>query len=95
MERDEVRCEAFQFLQCRGWPERSCGNKRGLGRRQREVRKEAQHAGTGTKSRQALELWQEQLKTERTTEARERKEPKKKRHFERKQRLSKIIRAGR
>ena len=49
---------------------------------QREVRKQVQNTGIGTKSQQALELQQEQLKTERKTVSREQREVEKQRQFE-------------
>ena len=52
---------------------------------QREVRKQVQNAGIGTKSQQALKLQQEQLKTERKTVSREQREAEKQRQFELKQ----------
>ena len=48
-------------------------------RKQREVRKQVQNIGIGTKSQQ------EQLKTERKTESREQREAEKQRRFELKQ----------
>ena len=48
---------------------------------QREVRKQVQNTGIGTKSQQALKLQQEQLKTERKTVSREQREAEKKRQF--------------
>ena len=56
---------------------------------QREVRKQVQNAGIGTKSQQALKLQQEQLKTERKTVSRERREAEKVRKFELKQQKKK------
>ena len=44
---------------------------------QREVRKQVQNIGIGTKSQQALKLQQEQLKTERKTVSREQREAEK------------------
>ena len=44
---------------------------------QREVRKQVQNVGIGTKSQQALKLQQEQLKTERKTVSREQREAEK------------------
>lgn len=41
---------------------------------QREVRKQVQNTGIGTKSQQALKLQQEQLKTERKAVSREQRE---------------------
>jgi hypothetical protein len=52
---------------------------------QREVRKQLQNTGIGTKSQRALKLQQEQLKTERKTVSRERREAEKQRQFELKQ----------
>ena len=52
---------------------------------QREVRKQMQNTGIGTKSQQALKLQQEQLKTERKTVSREQREAEKQRQFELKQ----------
>ncbi len=49
---------------------------------QREVRKQIQTTGIGTKSQQALRLQQEQLKTERKTVSREQREAEKQRQFE-------------
>lgn len=48
---------------------------------QREVRKQIQNTGIGTKSQQALKLQQEQLKTKRKTMSRERREAEKQRQF--------------
>jgi len=52
---------------------------------QREIRKQVQHIGIGTKSQQALKLQQEQLKTGRKTVSREQREAEKQRQFELKQ----------
>ena len=52
---------------------------------QREVRKQLQNTGIGTKSQRALKLQQEQLKTERKTVSWERREAEKQRQFELKQ----------
>ena len=52
---------------------------------QREVRKQVQNTGIGTKSQQALKLQQEQLKTERKIVRREQREVEKQRQFELKQ----------
>lgn len=49
---------------------------------QREVRKQVQNTGIGTKSQQALKLQQEQLKTERKTVSREQREAEKQREFD-------------
>ena len=51
----------------------------------REVRKQIQNTGIGTKSQQALKLQQEQLKTEHKTVSREQREAEKQRQFELKQ----------
>lgn len=64
-------------------------------RLQREVRKEMQNEGIGTKSQQALKLQQEQLKTERKTVSRERREAEKVRKFELKQQKKKEKHRGR
>lgn len=48
---------------------------------QREVRKQVQNTGIGTKSQQALKLQQEQLKTERKTVSREQREAERERRF--------------
>ncbi len=52
---------------------------------QREVRKQVQNTGMGTKSQQDLKLQQEQLKTERKTVSREQREAEKQWQFELKQ----------
>ena len=52
---------------------------------QREVRRQVQNTGTGTKAQQALKLQQEQLKMERKTVSRERREAEKQRQFQLKQ----------
>ena len=62
---------------------------------QREVRKQVQNTGIGTKSQQALKLQQEQLKTERRTANREQREAEKQRQFERKQQKRKEKHKGR
>ena len=62
---------------------------------QREVRKQIQNTGIGTKSQQALKLQQEQLKTERKAANRERREAEKQRQFERKQQKRKEKHRGR
>ena len=49
---------------------------------QREVRKQVQSTGIGTKSQQALKLQQEQLKTERKIMSREQRDAEKQRQFE-------------
>ena len=62
---------------------------------QREVRKQVQNAGIGTKSQQALKLQQEQFKTERKTVNREQREMEKERRFELKQQKRKEKHRGR
>ena len=62
---------------------------------QREVRKQVQNIGIGTKSQQALKLQQEQLKTERKIVCREQREAEKKRQFELKQKKRKEKHRGR
>ena len=62
---------------------------------QREVRKQVQNTGVGTKSQQALKLQQEQLKTERKTAGRKRREAEKERLFELKQQKKKEKHRGR
>ena len=62
---------------------------------QREVRKQVQNAGIGTKSQQALKLQQEQLKTKRKTVSREQREAEKQRQFELKQQKRKEKHRGR
>ncbi len=62
---------------------------------QREVRKQVQNTGIGTKSQQALKLQQEQLKTERKTVSREQRETEKQRQFELKQQKRKEKHRGR
>ena len=49
---------------------------------QREVRKQVQNIGIGTKSQRALKLQQEQLKTERKVVSRGQREAEKQRQFE-------------
>ena len=61
----------------------------------REVRKQIQNTGIGTKSQQALKLQQEQLKTERKTVSREQREAEKQRQFELKQQKRKEKHRGR
>ena len=61
----------------------------------REVRKQVQNSGIGTKSQQALKLQQEQLKTERKTVSREQREAEKQRQFELKQQKRKEKHRGR
>lgn len=62
---------------------------------QREVRKQVQNTGIGTKSQQALKLQQEQLKTERRTVSRIQREAEKQRQFELKQQKKKEKHKGR
>ena len=62
---------------------------------QREVRKQVQNTGVGTKSQQALKLQQEQWKTERKTAGRKRREAEKERLFELKQQKRKEKHRGR
>ncbi len=62
---------------------------------QREVRKQVQNTGIGTKSQQALKLQQEQLKTGRKIVIREQREAKKQRQFELKQQKKKEKHKGR
>ena len=64
-------------------------------RAQREVRKQVQNTGIGTKSQQALNLQQEQLKTERRIVSREQREAEKQRQFELKQQKRKEKHRGR
>ena len=64
-------------------------NGRNPKRIQREVRKQVQNTGIGTKSQQALKLQQEQLKTERKTVSWEQREAEKQRQFELKQQKEK------
>lgn len=54
-------------------------------RRQREVKRQLQDRGIGTKSQQALKLQQEQMKTARKVISREMKEAEKQHQFELKQ----------
>lgn len=62
---------------------------------QKEVRKQVQNTGIGTKSQQALKLQQEQLKTERKTVSRKQREAEKERQFELKQQKRKEKHRGR
>lgn len=62
---------------------------------QRDVKKQVQYTGIGTKSQQALKLQQEQLKTERKTANREQREAEKQRQFELKQQKRKEKHRGR
>jgi hypothetical protein len=71
--------------------EAGCNSKRV----QREVRKQVQNIGIGTKSQQVLKLQQEQLKTERKIVSREQREAEKQRQFELKQQKRKEKHRGR
>ncbi|MDE6739125.1 MAG: YjdF family protein [Lachnospiraceae bacterium] len=62
---------------------------------QREVHRHVEKSGIGTKSQQALKLQQEQMKTERKTISRERRESEKDRQFELKQQKKKEKHRGR
>jgi len=62
---------------------------------QREIRKQVQNIGIGTKSQQILKLQQEQLKIERKTVSREKREAEKQRQFELKQQKRKEKHRGR
>ena len=64
-------------------------------RMKREVRKQVKNIGIGTKSQQALNLQQEQLKTERKTVSREQREAEKGRKFKIKQQKKKEKHRGR
>lgn len=71
------------------------GASRNPKRVQREVHRQVQNTGIGTKSQQALKLQQEQLKTDRKAVSRERREAEKQRQFELKQRKKKEKHRGR
>lgn len=62
---------------------------------QRDVHKQVQDRGIGTKSQQALKLQQEQMKLERKAVSREQREAKKQRQFELKQLKKKQKHKGR
>ena len=62
---------------------------------QRQVRKQVQNIGIGTRSQQALKLQREQLKTKRKTVSREQREAEKQRQFELKQQKKKEKHRGR
>ena len=62
---------------------------------QREVRKQVENVGIGTRSQQVLKLQQEQLKTERKAVSREQREAEKERQFELKQQKRKEKHRGR
>lgn len=64
-------------------------------RMQREVHKQVEKTGIGTKSQQALKLQQEQMKTQRKLISREKKEAKEQRQFELKQQKRKEKHRGR
>ena len=64
-------------------------------RKQREVRKQVQDLGIGTKSQQALKLQQEQLKIERKIVSRKHREAEKQRQFELRQQKRKEKHRGR
>ena len=61
----------------------------------REVHKQMEHSGIGTKSQQALKLQLEQMKTERRTLSREQREAEKERQFEIRQQKKKEKHRGR
>ena len=62
---------------------------------QREIQRQGQNTGIGTKAQQALKLQQEQMKTERKTESRRRREEEKQLRFEQKQQKRKEKHRGR
>lgn len=62
---------------------------------QREVRKQMQNIGIGTKSQQALKLQQEQMKTEYRNVRQKQRKAQKQRHFELKQQKRKQKHRGR
>ena len=62
---------------------------------QRQVRRELQDTGMGTKSQQALKLQQEQMKTDRRAVSREKMETEARRQFELKQQKKKEKHRGR
>ena len=62
---------------------------------QRQVRKQVQNIGIGTRSQQALKLQREQLKTKRKTVSRDQREAEKQRQFELKQQKRKEKHRGR
>ena len=64
-------------------------------RMQRDIKKQLESTGPGTKSQQALKLQQEQCKLQRKTVSRERKEAEKERQFELKQQKRKEKHTGR
>ena len=69
--------------------------KRNPKRMQREIRRQMENAGIGTKSQQALQLQREQLKSERKTLSREMKENEKRKRFELRQRKKREKHKGR
>lgn len=69
--------------------------KRNPKRLQREVKKQTQCIGIGTKAQQALKLQQEQLKTERKVKRRVQRETEQQRKFELKQQKKKDKHRGR
>lgn len=69
--------------------------KRNPKRMQREVHKQVEKTGIGTKSQQALKLQQEQMKTERKLISKEQKEAEEQRKFELKQQKRKEKHRGR
>ena len=62
---------------------------------QRDVKKQLQDQGIGTRSQQALKLQQEQMKTERKSFSREKREEEKERMFALKQQKRKEKHRGR
>lgn len=64
-------------------------------RMQREVHKQVESTGIGTKAQQALKLQQEQMRTERKVISREMREAEKQRQFELKQQKKKEKHRGR
>ena len=62
---------------------------------QREIQRQVQNTGIGTKAQKALKLQQEQMKTERKTESRRRREEEKQLRFEQKQQKRKEKHRGR
>ena len=62
---------------------------------QREVHKQVENTGIGTKAQQALKLQQEQMKTARKASRREKSEEHKQRQFELKQQKKKEKHRGR
>ena len=85
--------DQLRFSQAVAADEKEAG--RNPKRVQREVHKQVQNTGIGTKSQQALKLQQEQRKTERRTVSREQRETEKQRQFELKQQKRKEKHKGR